>query len=236
MDKWNSKVDEWTKYANSNGRKVEFEYWGSSELLHRLSQDRHAGRIYFWFNQQEFSNQWFIEKLERSVDDLGDRYTPELNFELEIAKAFDGISAVAHTHSEYATMFAQANKEIPCLGTTHADYFNGPIPVTCQIRKKEVETDYEANTGKLIIERFSDLDPHEMPAVLVAGHGPFTWGRTPDEAVKNSLVLEKVAQMAWGTLLLNQKCDPIPEYLLHKHHRRRHGPDAYYGQKKRSKE
>jgi L-ribulose-5-phosphate 4-epimerase len=155
---------------------------------------------------------------------------------LELYKAFEGISAVAHTHSEYATMFAQANREIPCLGTTHADYFNGSIPVTRLIRKKEVDADYEVNTGKVIIERFSDLDPHEMPAVLVAGHGPFTWGRTPDEAVKNSLVLEKVAKMAWGTLLLNQKCDQVPEYLLHKHHRRRHGPDAYYGQKKGAKD
>ncbi|MGD8535890.1 MAG: L-ribulose-5-phosphate 4-epimerase AraD [Candidatus Aminicenantes bacterium] len=154
---------------------------------------------------------------------------------IELYKTFEGISAVAHTHSEYATMFAQANKEIPCLGTTHADYFHGPIPVTRLIRKKEVETDYEVNTGKVIIERFSDLDPHEMPAVLVAGHGPFTWGRNPDEAVQNSLVLEKVAKMAWGTLLLNQKCDEVPEYLLHKHHRRRHGPDAYYGQKKGAK-
>jgi len=135
---------------------------------------------------------------------------------LELYKAFDGISTVAHTHSEFATVFAQANREIPCLGTTHADYFNGPIPVTRLIRKKEVDADYEKNTGKVIIERFSELDPHEMPAVLVAGHGPFTW--------------------AWGTLLLNQKCDQVPEYLLQKHHRRRHGPDAYYGQKKRSKE
>lgn len=154
---------------------------------------------------------------------------------LELYKAFAGISAVAHTHSEYATLFAQANREIPCLGTTHADYFKGPVPVTRLIRKKEVDSDYEVNTGKVIIERFSDLDPHEMPAVLVSGHGPFTWGRTPDEAVKNSMVLEKVAQMAWGTLSLNPKCDQIPEYLLHKHHRRRHGPDAYYGQKKGAK-
>jgi len=155
---------------------------------------------------------------------------------LELYKAFDGISAVAHTHSEFATVFAQANREIPCLGTTHADYFNGSVPVTRLIRKKEVDADYEVNTGKVIIERFSDLDPHEMPAVLVAGHGPFTWGRTPDEAVKNSMVLERVAKIAWGTLFLNQKCDQVPEYLLQKHHRRRHGPDAYYGQKKRSKQ
>ena len=155
---------------------------------------------------------------------------------LELYKSFEEISAVTHTHSEYATIFAQAGKEIPCLGTTHADYFNGPVPVTRQIRKKEAEENYEVNTGRVIIARFSELDPLEMPAVLVAGHGPFTWGRTPDEAVKNSVALEKVAKMAWGTLLLNRECERIPGYLLKKHHQRRHGPDAYYGQKKRSKE
>ncbi len=155
---------------------------------------------------------------------------------LELYKAFKGISAVTHTHSEYATVFAQAGKEIPCLGTTHADYFPGSVPVTRQISKKEVEEDYEVNTGRVIIERFAKLDPLEMPAVLVAGHGPFTWGKTPDEAVQNSVALEKVAQMAWGTLLLNRECERIPGYLLKKHHRRRHGPDAYYGQKKGSKE
>jgi L-ribulose-5-phosphate 4-epimerase len=153
---------------------------------------------------------------------------------LEIYKSFDEISAVAHTHSEYATVFAQANREIPCLGTTHADYFHGSIPVTRLITQKEAEKDYEKNTGRVIVERFSDLNPHEIPAVLVAGHGPFTWGRTPEDAVKNSVALENVAKMAWGTLLLNQECDQIPEFLLQKHHRRRHGADAYYGQKKRS--
>ncbi|MGD2294660.1 MAG: L-ribulose-5-phosphate 4-epimerase AraD [Candidatus Aminicenantes bacterium] len=155
---------------------------------------------------------------------------------LELYKAFKGISAVTHTHSEYATVFAQAGKEIPCLGTTHADYFPGSVPVTRKISEKEVEEDYEVNTGRVIIERFAKLDPLEMPAVLVAGHGPFTWGKTPDEAVQNSVALEKVAQMAWGTLLLNQECERMPGYLLKKHHRRRHGPDAYYGQKKGSKE
>ncbi|MDH5466076.1 MAG: L-ribulose-5-phosphate 4-epimerase AraD [Candidatus Aminicenantes bacterium] len=155
---------------------------------------------------------------------------------LELYTSLEAISAVAHTHSEYATMFAQANREIPCLGTTHADYFNGPVPVTRLISAREVESDYERNTGKVIIERFSGLNPLEMPAVLVAGHGPFTWGRTPDEAVKNCVALEKVAKMAWGTLFLNPQCDQVPEYLRQKHHQRRHGPDAYYGQKKRSKE
>jgi len=155
---------------------------------------------------------------------------------LELYKSLEGISAVAHTHSEYATMFAQAKREIPCLVTTHADYFNGPVPVTRLISAKEVESDYERNTGKVIVERFSSLNPLEMPAVLVAGHGPFTWGRTPDDAVKTCLALEKVAQMACGTLFLNPRGDPVPDYLRQKHHQRRHGPDAYYGQKKRSKE
>lgn len=154
---------------------------------------------------------------------------------LELYKAFDEISAVAHTHSEYATIFAQANREIPCFGTTHADYFHGSVPVTRFISEEELDENYEMNTGKVIIERFSDLNPLEIPGVLVAGHGPFTWGRTPDEAVENSVALEKVAKMAWGTLLLNPECDRLPEHLLRKHHQRRHGPDAYYGQKKRRK-
>ena len=155
---------------------------------------------------------------------------------LELYKSFEEISGVAHTHSDYATAFAQAKKEIPCLGTTHADYFHGAVPVTRFIRRKEAEEDYEVNTGKLITALFSDLNPMERPAVLVAGHGPFTWGRSPDEAVKNSVALEKVAQMALDTLLLNRECERIPGYLLKKHHQRRHGPDAYYGQKKGSKE
>lgn len=155
---------------------------------------------------------------------------------LELYKSFEEISGVAHTHSDYATAFAQAKKEIPCLGTTHADYFHGAVPVTRFIRRKEAEEDYEVNTGKLITALFSDLNPMERPAALVAGHGPFTWGKSPDEAVKNSVALEKVAQMALDTLLLNRECERIPGYLLKKHHQRRHGPDAYYGQKKGSKE
>ncbi len=151
---------------------------------------------------------------------------------IELYKAFKNISGIAHTHSEHATMFAQAYKAIPCLGTTHADYFHGEIPVTRLIRKEEAEKDYEANTGKVIVERFAKLNPLEMPAVLVAGHGPFTWGRTPEEAVINSVALESVAKMAWGTLHLSRQKRPLPEFLLRKHYQRRHGPQAYYGQKK----
>jgi L-ribulose-5-phosphate 4-epimerase len=151
---------------------------------------------------------------------------------LELYKAFREISGVTHTHSEFAAMFAQAYREIPCLGTTHADLFKGDIPLTRMMKKEEVENDYEKNTGKVIIERFARLNPLEMPAVLVAGHSSFSWGKSPDEAVKNSLILEKVAKMALGTLCLNPECDNFPDYLLNKHYQRKHGPKAYYGQKK----
>ncbi len=152
---------------------------------------------------------------------------------LELYRAFDQISGVTHTHSEYATIFAQAGKEIPCFGTTHADYFKGSIPVTRFMSEEEVKEDYEGNTGKVIVERFADLGPLEMPAVLVAGHGAFAWGKTPYESVDNSLILEKVARMAFRTLQLNPERDSLPEYLLQKHYQRKHGPDAYYGQEKK---
>ncbi len=150
---------------------------------------------------------------------------------IEIYKAFQEISGITHTHSEYAAMFAQANREIPCLGTTHADHFHGTIPITRMITEEEIEENYEKNTGKVVVERFSDLEPMEIPGVLVVGHGAFTWGRSPGEAILNSLILEKVAKMAWGTLMLNAQCEGIPRCLVNKHFQRKHGPDAYYGQK-----
>ncbi len=151
---------------------------------------------------------------------------------LIIYKAFAQVSGIVHTHSDYATIFAQACRPLPCLGTTHADHFHGEVPLTRMISKKEVEEDYEGNTGRVIVERFRQLDPLEMPAVLVAGHGAFAWGKSPEEAVINSLALEKVAKMAWGTLLLTEKKLSFPKYLLEKHYLRKHGPKAYYGQKK----
>jgi len=154
---------------------------------------------------------------------------------LELYKAFPDIVAVAHTHSENAAIFAQAGQEIPCLGTTHADVFYGPVPVTRFMRQAEVKRDYEKNTGRVIIERFRNLNPEEIPGVLVAGHGAFTWGKTPGEAVENSLALEKIAKMAFGTLLLSRRCVVFPRYLLEKHHQRKHGSGAYYGQKRGGK-
>ena len=149
---------------------------------------------------------------------------------LELYSSFDGISGVVHTHSPYATMFAQAVLPIPCLGTTHADHFFGEVPVTRWMTRDEVEHEYERNTGKVIVERFKGIDPLSVPAVLVAGHGAFTWGRTPEEALTNSIALEAVARMAWGTLSLGE-CGSFPGYLLDKHFTREHGPRAYYGQK-----
>ena len=149
---------------------------------------------------------------------------------IELYKAFPAIGGVAHTHSEYATSFAQACREIPCYGTTHADAFSGAIPVTRFLTKEEVEDQYELNTGRVIIERFRELDPVSRPAVLVAGHAPFTWGKSAHDAVKNSLILERVASMAFRSLALHENLPALPEYILNKHHLRKHGPQAYYGQ------
>lgn len=149
---------------------------------------------------------------------------------IALYKAFSGIGGISHAHGVYATAFAQAAREIPCLGTTHADHFNGPVPVTRFLSAKEVAADYEAATGAVIVERFAGLTPLETPAVLVAGHGPFCWGKTPADAVRNNLVLENVAKMAILTTLANPKAGSLPEYLLRKHFLRKHGPRAYYGQ------
>ena len=149
---------------------------------------------------------------------------------LYLYKAFPAIGGIVHTHSVYATMFAQACREIPCLGTTHADHFDGPVPVTRFLTEEEVERGYERETGAVIVERFAQLDPAGIPSVLVAGHAPFAWGRDAAEAVKNSLILERIAQMAVGTLQLNPDISALPGHIRQKHYRRKHGPDAYYGQ------
>jgi L-ribulose-5-phosphate 4-epimerase len=146
-------------------------------------------------------------------------------------KHFEPICGITHTHSHYATAFAQARREIPCLGTTHADHFNGAVPVTRVLRPAEVARDYEANTGAAIIERFEALDPQDMPAVLVAGHAPFTWGRSVQESLDNAVALEAVAEMALVTLSLDDAAPELEEHVLQKHHDRKHGKDAYYGQK-----
>ena len=152
---------------------------------------------------------------------------------LELYRAFSEIGGIVHSHSLYATAWAQARREIPAFGTTHADHFYGTVPCTRELKRGEIENDYEKNTGRVIVGRFKNIDPLDMPAVLVAGHAPFAWGATLEEAVTNSLVLERVAQMASETLLLNPKQRPLKKALLDKHFLRKHGSGAYYGQKKR---
>ncbi len=162
------------------------------------------------------------------------RPSTDLPTHLAIYKAFPGIRGVAHTHSRFATVWAQACRAIPCLGTTHADYFHGDVPVTERMTAAEIAAAYEANTGEVIVRRMKDLDPREVPAVLVAGHGPFCWGGSPAESTHIAAVLEEVARMTYYTITLNPGVVPIDTVLLDKHFFRKHGPGAYYGQKNRN--
>ncbi|MCD8101559.1 MAG: L-ribulose-5-phosphate 4-epimerase [Alistipes sp.] len=150
---------------------------------------------------------------------------------IELYKAFTGIGGVVHTHSTHATSWAQACTDIPVVGTTHADYFGGAVPCTRSMTESEVKGEYERLTGSVIVERFAGIDPLHIPGVLVANHGPFTWGRTPAEAVHNGVVLEEVARMALYTRAINPAM-PMNPLLTEKHFSRKHGPGAYYGQNK----
>lgn len=150
---------------------------------------------------------------------------------IELYKAFPKLGGVIHTHSPWATSWAQAGRSIPAYGTTHADYFYGAIPCTRQLTAEEVEKAYEKETGTVIIEAFEGIDPMAVPGVVVYKHGPFAWGKTPKEAVHNAVVMETVANMAYRAEQLNPKKESIEQYLLDKHYMRKHGPNAYYGQK-----
>ena len=149
---------------------------------------------------------------------------------LELYRNFETIGGICHTHSPSATMWAQACKEIPCFGTTHADNFYGPIPVTDIMTNEQIQNHYELNTGKVIVRRFAGMDPMQMPAILVANHGPFTWGADPAAAVEETVVLEQIAAMALGTITINPDQGPINRVLLDRHYLRKHGKNAYYGQ------
>jgi L-ribulose-5-phosphate 4-epimerase len=149
---------------------------------------------------------------------------------LVLYRQFPGISGIVHTHSNWATSWAQAGRSIPALGTTHADYFYGEIPCTRKLTGDEVFGNYEIETGKVIVETFRDLDPLQVPGVLVNNHGPFSWGNGADNAVHNAVVMEEVAKMAFRTLVLNPEAQ-MDQFLLDKHFLRKHGANAYYGQK-----
>ncbi len=154
----------------------------------------------------------------------------DLATHLLLYKEFPSIGGVVHTHSEFATAWAQAGRSIPPYGTTHADYFYGEIPVTDELTQEEIEGDYVLNTGKAIVRRFRNIDPLATPAVLVAGHGPFAWGTTAMSAAHNAVLLEAVARMAYHTTTLNAACTPISQPLQDRHYYRKHGAKATYGQ------
>ena len=149
---------------------------------------------------------------------------------LELYKAFPQIGGVVHTHSRWATSWAQTGRSIPCYGTTHADYFYGEIPCVRNLTREEIDEGYERNTGKVIVDWFRDGDPAAMPGVLCRNHGPFTWGADAAEAVHNAVVLEVVAEMAAHSEALNSQIQPAPQMLQDKHYYRKHGANAYYGQ------
>lgn len=151
---------------------------------------------------------------------------------LVLYRAFAALGGIVHTHSLYATAWAQAQLDLPCLGTTHADYWHGPVPCTRLLSYREIQGDYETNTGQVIVETIKRrrLDPTHYPGVLVASHGPFTWGADVRQAVEHAVILEYLARLASETLRLNPKTLPVPDSLLDKHFLRKHGPAAYYGQ------
>lgn len=158
------------------------------------------------------------------------RPSSDLGTHLLLYHEFKGIGGVVHTHSEYATAWAQAGKEIPAYGTTHADYFYGPVPLTDELTDEEVRGDYVLNTGHAIVRRFKRLDPQAVPGVLVRGHAPFAWGNTPLDAAHNAVVLESVARMGYYTATLNAASGGVSQALLDRHYFRKHGAEATYGQ------
>lgn len=173
-----------------------------------------------------------VVDLEGNV--LKGQYKPSSDTQthLELYKAFPEAGGIVHTHARHSTVWAQACRDLPVYGTTHADYFHGAVPCTRKLSSAEIETDYELNTGRVIVQCFRerDVDPAAVPGVLVAGHAPFTWGRSVAEAVHNAVVMEECAAMAMQTVLISPEIRPLEQELLDKHYFRKHGTKAYYGQ------
>lgn len=174
-----------------------------------------------------------VTDLDGNVVEGNLKPSSDLKSHLELYKNFKDIGSIVHTHSTYATSFAQANKDIPVLGTTHGDYFYGDIPCTRKLTKQEIDNDYELNTGLVIVEEFKQrgIDYHDIPAALLPNHGPFVWGKDTKESIENSVVLEEIAKMAINSMIINKDVEKMNQDLLDKHFKRKHGPNAYYGQK-----
>jgi L-ribulose-5-phosphate 4-epimerase len=202
--------------------------WGNVSAV-----DREAGLVVIKPSGVEYEK---LKLGDISVVDLSGRHleglkpSSDAKTHIELFKAFPGIGAVVHTHSRWATVFAQAGVGIPALGTTHADHYYGEIPCTRRMTPSEIDGDYELKTGRVIAETFGNIDPMSVPAVLVHSHGPFCWGPDANHAVESAVVLEEVAMMAWHTQALNAALPPIQQELLDRHYLRKHGKDAYYGQ------
>lgn len=171
-----------------------------------------------------------VVDLEGNVVDGHLKPSSDTPTHLVLYKNFPDIGGIVHTHSPWATVWAQAGRAIPALGTTHADYFNGAVPCTREMTGNEIRGDYELETGRVIVEAFKKINPNEIPGVLVHSHGPFTWGKDPSEALYHAVVLEEVAKMAFFTKMLNAGIESMDQVLLEKHFYRKHGANAYYGQ------
>lgn len=171
-----------------------------------------------------------VTDLEGRIVEGSLRPSSDLATHAALYRAFPAIGGVVHTHSRHATAWAQACREIPCFGTTHADYFHGCVPVTGHLSRDEIDSDYELNTGAAIVRAMTGRDPLECPAILVAGHAPFCWGRTATDAAHTAVIVEELAAMAWQTLIINPSARELPEALRDKHYFRKHGPKATYGQ------
>ena len=212
---------------------VVFLSWGNASGI-----DRKAGVMAIKpsgvaYNKMKPEDMVVVSLNDGTVVDGKWRPSSDTDTHLHLYRSFRSIGGVIHAHSVNATAFAQAGREIPCLGTTHADSFYGAIPLTRQLTPEETQDDYELNTGKVVEECFNTrkLNPDHVPAALVYGHGAFCWGPTTEKALENAIVLEKTAEMALRTFLLAPKAQPIPAALVEKHFQRKHGPAAYYGQK-----
>ncbi|GFZ31590.1 L-ribulose-5-phosphate 4-epimerase [Clostridium zeae] len=206
--------------------------WGNVSAI-----DRESGLVVIKPSGVEYDDMTeedlVVVDLEGNVVEGSLRPSSDTPTHLVLYKSFKDIGGIVHTHSQWATTWAQATKSVPALGTTHADHFYGTVPCTRELNEVEIKGQYEEETGNVIVETFKDIDPNQMPGVLVYSHGPFTWGKNADDAVHNAVILEEVCKMAYDTLNLNSDIGSIDNNLLDKHFLRKHGANSYYGQSNR---